>query len=179
MCRSALTNSLRRILGLRPLPCAIESKPPVRNRPAPAVRIARPTVPSWRELARHAGRVLGKPRRPAKVNGLKIRGIKVPDLHVDAIKARAREFRQATRCAFSALNVSSAWQAFRLAPAIPGLQALEPALLTPRLPPVDCSLRLTPQGDGRALSAATICRPCFWRGPAFSALAAQRTPFDC
>jgi hypothetical protein len=79
--------------------------------------------------ARHAGRVLGKPQRPANVNGLKIRGIKVLDLHVDTIKAKAREFRQATRCEFSALNVSSAWQRFRLAPAIPRLQAPKPALL--------------------------------------------------
>jgi hypothetical protein len=71
---------------------------------------------------------LGKPQWPANVNGLKIRGIKVPDLHVDTIKAKAREFRQAARCAFSALNVSSAWQGFRLAPAIPGLQAPEPTL---------------------------------------------------
>ena len=118
-------------------------------------------------------------RGPPTSIGLKIRGIKVPGLHVDTIKAKAREFRQATRCAFSALNVSSAWQGFRLAPAIPGLQAPEPALLTPQLPPVDCSLPSSPQDDGRALSAATICRPCFWRGPAFSALAAQRTPFDC
>ena len=48
---------------------------------------------------------MGKPQRPANVNGLKIRGIKVPDLQVDTIKATAREFRQAARYAFSALNV--------------------------------------------------------------------------
>jgi hypothetical protein len=107
------------------VPCSSKAAVPL-SAPLLPLGSQAPTVPSWREPARHAGRVLGKPQRPANVKNLKIRGIKVPDLHVDTIKAKAREFREACRCACSALNVSSAWPRSRLAPAIQGYKRQNP-----------------------------------------------------